>query len=64
MADAEIRRQKEGGHGLSTRECLKIFGVSKSGYYTWKKRLEEKAEREDERKKELKERYQDRKSVV
>ena len=53
MADAEIRRQKEGEHGLSTRECLKIFGVSKSGYYTWKKRLEEKAEREDERKKEL-----------
>ena len=55
MADNAMRRQeeKEPGQRLSVKECLKIFGVSKSGYYAWKRRIREKAGQEEEKKKEL-----------
>ena len=53
MADNAIQREKEKENGLCTIECLKIFGVSKSGYYAWKKKKAEKPEKEEEKKKEL-----------
>ena len=53
MADIAIRRQKEKCGGLSVESCLKIFGVSKSGYYSWKARKKIEAERETEEKEEL-----------
>lgn len=34
-------------------DCLKIFGVSKSGYYSWKRRSREKAEKKEAQKEEL-----------
>lgn len=34
-------------------DCLKIFGVSKSGYYSWKRRNREKAEKKEAEKEEL-----------
>ena len=55
MADNAIRREHEKGNGLNTVECLRIFGVSKSGYYAWKKRRSEKTEKEEAKKKELRE---------
>lgn len=54
MADNVIRRQEEKEHPLPVERCLKIFGVSKSGYYAWRQRKLKKALEEDERKKELK----------
>lgn len=53
MADNTIRRQKEQGRGLSVEGCLKIFGVSTSGYYAWRKRKREQSEKEDGKKEEL-----------
>ena len=53
MADNVIRRQEEKEHPLSVERCLKIFGVSKSGYYSWRKRKEKKTQEKEERKKEL-----------
>ncbi len=35
MADAFIKRQAEMADGLSITQCLHIFGVSRSGYYSW-----------------------------
>ena len=35
--------------------CLKIFGVSKSGYYAWRKRNENQAQKDEDSKKELRE---------
>ena len=55
MADNAIRRQEEKEHPLPVERCLKIFGVSKSGYYAWRKRKEQKAREAEERKKELRE---------
>ena len=38
MADAFIRKQVEKPDGLSITQCLHIFGVSRSGYYSWTNR--------------------------
>lgn len=38
MADSFIRRQAEKEDGLSITQCLHIFGVSRSGYYSWVER--------------------------
>lgn len=38
MVDRYISRQKEKEGGYSIRQCLHMFGVSKSGYYSWKNR--------------------------
>ena len=35
MADAFIRKQAEKPDGLSVTQCLHMFGVSRSGYYSW-----------------------------
>lgn len=53
MADNVIRRQKASAHPLPVEGCLKMFGVSKSGYYAWKHRREADAKEKEERKKEL-----------
>ena len=39
---AFILRQKARPDGYATSSCLKMFGVSKSGYYAWVGRQEEK----------------------
>ena len=49
-----IRRQAEKEYGITVEGCLKMFGVSKSGYYAWKKRREDRKKRKEEEKKELK----------
>lgn len=54
MAENLIRRQAEKKQGLCVTECLRIFGVSKSGYYAWQKRRRERVQKDEERKKELK----------
>ena len=54
MVDAFINRQKARVGGYNTSECLRMFGVSDSGYYAWKgrrddifgKQAEKKAERD------------------
>ena len=53
MADNAIRRQEGKTYGLTVEGCLKMFGVSKSGYYAWKKRREDNEKRREEEKKEL-----------
>lgn len=53
MADNVIRRQEEKEHPLPIEKCLKMFGVSRSGYYGWKTRREEQAKEKEEKKKEL-----------
>lgn len=35
MADSFIRRQEGKPDGLSVAQCLRMFGVSRSGYYSW-----------------------------
>lgn len=35
MAYSFIRRQEGNPNGLSTAQCLHMFGVSRSGYYSW-----------------------------
>ena len=54
MVDAFINKQKAREGGYNTSQCLKMFGVSDSGYYAWRgrrddtfgKRAEKKAERD------------------
>ena len=53
LADNVIRRQQLKEHGLSMQACLKIFGVSKSGYYSWRKRKKEQSENAAAKKQEL-----------
>ena len=53
MADNAIRRQDGKTYGLTVGGCLKMFGVSKSGYYAWKKRREDNEKRKEEERKEL-----------
>lgn len=38
MVDLFIRRQSALPDGFSARQCLKMFGVSRSGYYAWRGR--------------------------
>lgn len=55
MVDAFINKQKAKANGYNTSQCLKMFGVSDSGYYAWRgrcddifgKRAEKKAERDN-----------------
>ena len=55
MVDAFINKQKAKDNGYNTSQCLKMFGVSDSGYYAWRgrrddifgKRAEKKAERDN-----------------
>lgn len=42
MADSFIRKQKILSDGYNVRESLKMFGVSKSGYYAWINRKKDK----------------------
>ena len=53
LADNVIHRQKLRAYGLSVEGCLKIFGVSRSGYYSWKQRMRDKAKKDEENRKEL-----------
>lgn len=54
MVDAFISKQKAMEGGYNTTECLRMFGVSDSGYYAWRgrrddifgKQAEKKAERD------------------
>lgn len=55
MVDAFINKEKSKPGGYNTTQCLKMFGVSDSGYYAWRgrrddifgKRAEKKAERDN-----------------
>lgn len=55
MVDAFINKQKTKDNGYNTAQCLKLFGVSDSGYHAWRgrrddvfgKRAEKKAERDN-----------------
>lgn len=55
MVDAFINKQKSKADGYNTTQCLRMFGVSDSGYYAWRgrrddvfgKRAEKKAERDN-----------------
>jgi transposase len=40
--DSFIRKQKEKVDGFSIEQCCRMFGVSRSGYYAWKARIEDK----------------------
>lgn len=40
LADNFIKKQERMKHGYSKVRCFRMFGVSSSGYYAWKKRLE------------------------
>ena len=42
MVDSFINKQKSKGNGYNTTQCLKMFGVSDSGYYAWRGRREDK----------------------
>ena len=42
MVDSFINKQKRKENGYNTTQCLKMFGVSDSGYYAWKGRREDK----------------------
>ena len=53
LADNVIRRQREKERRITVEGCLKMFGVSKSGYYSWKKCREDREKRREEEKKEL-----------
>lgn len=55
MADTAIRRQQEKGHPITVDACLRIFGVSRSGYYAWKKRKRDEAAEKEEKDRELRE---------
>ena len=55
MVDAFINKQKSKADGYNTTQCLRMFGVSDSGYYAWRgrrddilgKRTQKKAERDN-----------------
>ena len=42
MVDSFINKQKSKEKGYNTTQCLKMFGVSDSGYYAWRGRREDK----------------------
>ena len=53
LADSLIQQQREKEHGFTVEGCLKIFGLSRSGYYAWQKRQSAQAEKEQEEEHEL-----------
>lgn len=62
MADSFIRRQREKNAGFSATQCLRIFGVSHSGYYAWLERREDrngKLAARDKEQGELKEKFRE-----
>ena len=48
-----IRRQKKKKYGMTAESCMRMFHVSKSGYYAWLKRREGEPERRKEQLEEL-----------
>ena len=48
LADSLIQKQREKENGFTTEGCLRIFGLSRSGYYAWLKRQFAQAEKEQE----------------
>lgn len=52
MVDSFIRKQKQQRDGYNTTQCLKMFGVSDSGYYAWKGRQADRNGEQERRKKE------------
>lgn len=50
MVDAFIHRQKHKDHGYNTSQCLRMFGVSDSGYYAWKERKKDRSGRQAQKK--------------
>lgn len=52
MVDSFIQKQKQEKDGYSTIQCLKMFGVSDSGYYAWKGRQSDRNGKQAEREKE------------
>lgn len=52
LADSFINSQKAIANGFSITQCLRIFGLSRSGYYAWKERMDDasgiRAQREAE----------------
>ncbi len=43
MVDSFIQKQKAEEKGYNTTQCLKMFGVSDSGYYAWHGRKEDRS---------------------
>lgn len=41
LVDSFINSQKAKDNGFNTTQCLKIFGLSRSGYYAWKERMDD-----------------------
>ena len=54
--------QKEDGYNV--RQCLRIFGVSKTGYYRWKKNQEKFESRQQEEQKEFKDMAEKFKAII
>lgn len=50
MVHAFIRKQKAREKGYTTTQCLKMFGVSDSGYYAWVGRKEDRSGKQAEKK--------------
>ena len=60
MVDSFIRRQADRADGLSIVQCLHIFGVSRSGYYSWvrrKKDIDSPCAAKKEQQEQLKEKF-------
>ena len=60
MVDSFIRRQADRADGLSIVQCLHIFGVSRSGYYSWvrrKKDIDSTCAAKKEQQEQLKEKF-------
>ena len=60
MVDSFIRRQADRADGLSIVQCLHIFGVSRSGYYSWvrrKKDIDSSCAAKKEQQEQLKEKF-------
>lgn len=49
MVDSFIKKQKNRTNGYNTGQCLKMFGVSKSGYYAWLGRKEDRSGKQAEK---------------
>ncbi len=50
MVDSFIQKQKNTVNGYNTTQCLKMFGVSDSGYYAWRRRQEDRGGKQAQKK--------------